>query len=123
MIAAARKGVFLNRSLDQISDERRARYFSQLPDKTGWSIRPRLINMCEFRRHNLLTSMPGERFDCIFIRNVLIYFDRESKQTAVKNLIDALAPGGALVVGPADGIYDLLGELNKKTIFLYEKPQ
>ena len=67
--------------------------------------------------------MPGERFDCIFIRNVLIYFDRESKQTAVKNLIDALAPGGALVVGPADGIYDLLGELNKKTIFLYEKPQ
>ena len=65
--------------------------------------------------------MPGERFDCIFIRNVLIYFDRESKQT-VKNLIDALAPGGALVVGPADGIYDLLGELNKRQ-FLYEKPQ
>ena len=123
MIAAARKAAFPNRSLDQTSDKRKARYFSQLPDKTGWSIRPRLISMCEFQRHNLLTPMPGKKFDCIFIRNVLIYFDRESKQTAVNNLIDSLAPRGALVVGPADGIYDLLGRLNKKTIFLYEKPQ
>ena len=122
MIAAARKGTFPNRSLDQTSDERRSRYFSQLPDKTGWAIRPRLITMCEFQRHNLLASMPGEKFDCIFIRNVFIYFDRESKQVAVQNLIRSLAPGGAIVVGPADGIYDLLGELNKKTIFLYEKP-
>ena len=122
MIAAARKGIFPDRSLDQISDERRSRYFSQLPDKTGWTIRPRLITMCEFQRHNLLALMPGEKFDCIFIRNVFIYFDRESKQVAVQNLIHSLAPGGALVVGPADGIYDLLGELNKKTIFLYEKP-
>jgi chemotaxis protein methyltransferase CheR len=122
MIAAARKGIFPNRSLDQTSDERRSRYFSQLPDKTGWTIRPRLITMCEFQRHNLLALMPGEKFDCIFIRNVFIYFDRESKQVAVQNLIHSLAPGGALVVGPADGIYDLLGDLNKKTIFLYEKP-
>lgn len=122
MIAAAQKGIFPNRSLDQTSDERRSRYFSQLPDKTGWTIRPRLITMCEFQLHNLLALMPGEKFDCIFIRNVFIYFDRESKQVAVQNLIHSLAPGGALVVGPADGIYDLLGELNKKTIFLYEKP-
>jgi len=122
MITAARKGVFPNRSLDQTTDERRARYFSQLPDESGWSIRSRLISMCNFQRHNLLTPMLGEKFDCIFIRNVFIYFDRESKQAAVKNLIDSLAPGGALVVGPADGIYDLLGELNKKSTFLYEKP-
>jgi len=98
------------------------RYFAQLPEEAGWSIRPRLISMCEFQRHNLLTPMQGGKFDCIFIRNVFIYFDRESKQIAVRNLIRSLAPGGALVVGPADGIYDLLGELNKKTTFLYEKP-
>ena len=34
----------------------------------------------------------------------------------------ALAPGGFLVVGPADGIYDLLGDLEKQSIFLYKKP-
>ena len=122
MISAARKGVFPNRSLDQTTDERRSRYFAQLQNDAGWSIRSRLIDMCEFKRHNLLDPMPNEPFDCIFIRNVFIYFDKKSKEVAVQNLIQALAPGGFLVVGPADGIYDLLGDLNKKTIFLYQKP-
>ncbi|MBQ79798.1 MAG: chemotaxis protein [Planctomycetaceae bacterium] len=122
MISAARKGVFPNRSLDQTTDERRSRYFAQLQDDAGWSIRSRLINMCGFKRHNLLDAVPDDPFDCIFIRNVFIYFDKKSKEVAVQNLIQALAPGGFLVVGPADGIYDLLGDLNKKTIFLYQKP-
>lgn len=122
MITAARKGIFPDRSLEQISDVRRKRYFSQLPDKSGWNIRPKLIEMCDFRRHNLLEPLKGPRQDCIFVRNVCIYFDRESKKRAVRNLIDALAPGGSLVVGPADGIYDMLGELEKKSIFLYQKP-
>ena len=122
MISAARKGVFPNRSLDQTTDERRSRYFAQLQDDAGWSIRSRLIKLCEFKRHNLLDPIPDDPFDCIFIRNVFIYFDKKSKEVAVQNLIQALAPGGFLVVGPADGIYDLLGDLNKKTIFLYQKP-
>ena len=122
MISAARKGVFPSRSLDQTTDERRSRYFAQLQDDAGWSIRSRLINMCGFKRHNLLDAVPDDPFDCIFIRNVFIYFDKKSKEVAVQNLIQALAPGGFLVVGPADGIYDLLGDLNKKTIFLYQKP-
>ena len=122
MISAARKGVFPNRSLEQTADERRSRYFAQLQNDDGWSIRSRLIDMCEFKRHNLLDPIPDDPFDCIFIRNVFIYFDKKSKEVAVQNLIQALAPGGFLVVGPADGIYDLLGDLNKKTIFLYQKP-
>ena len=79
MISAARKGVFPNRSLDQTTDERRSRYFAQLQDDAGWSIRSRLINMCGFKRHNLLDAVPDDPFDCIFIRNVFIYFDKKSK--------------------------------------------
>ena len=121
MIEAAHRGVFPDRSLEQVSPERRKKYFT--PDAAGgWAIRPRLVQQCEFRRHNLLDPLTGPRKDCIFIRNVFIYFDRESKQRAVRNLIDTLAPGGYLVVGPADGIYDLLGDLEKKSIFLYQKP-
>lgn len=121
MIAAARQGVFPERSLEQVSPERRKKYFT--PAAAGsWAIRPRLTETCEFRRHNLLDPLAGPQQHCIFIRNVFIYFDRESKKRAVRNLIDALAPGGYLVVGPADGIYDLLGELDKQSIFLYQKP-
>jgi chemotaxis protein methyltransferase CheR len=122
MITAAKRGVFPDRSLEHVSAERRRKYFTHLPDENGWAIRPRLVQMCEFQRHNLLDPIRSARQDCIFIRNVFIYFDRESKQRAVRNLIDALAPGGFLVVGPADGIYDLLGDLEKQSIFLYKKP-
>ena len=122
MIAAARKGIFPNRSLDQTSDERRSRYFSQLPDEDRMDNSSSADQLCaNFNGTTYSLLMPGEKFDCIFIRNVFIYFDRESKQVAVQNLIHSLAPGGALVVGPADGIYDLLGELNKKTTFPVRK--
>jgi chemotaxis protein methyltransferase CheR len=52
---------------------------------------------------------------------VLIYFDRESKQVVVKNLINALAVGGYLLVGPSEGIYDLLRPLRRISPLLYQK--
>ena len=52
---------------------------------------------------------------------MLIYFDRDSKQQVVKNLIRAMADGGYLVVGPSEGIYDMLHDLTKHSTFLYQK--
>ena len=48
--------------------------------------------------------------------------DRDSKRIVVANLIRALAPGGYLVVGPSEGIYDMLEPLQRHTTFLYRKP-
>jgi chemotaxis protein methyltransferase CheR len=52
---------------------------------------------------------------------VLIYFDRESKKVVIKHLLASLAPGGYLVVGPSEGIYDMLEPLVKRSTFLYQK--
>ena len=60
-------------------------------------------------------------FDCIWLRNVLIYFDRESKAKVIENLVRALVSGGYLVVGPSEGVYDMLGMLHKRGTFLYQK--
>lgn len=121
VLAVARRASYPERSLEQVDAPRRTRHFTASADGTEWTLTPSVTRPCEFRRHNLLEPMRGGPFDCIFIRNVLIYFDRESKQRAVAHLIDALAPGGYLVVGPADGIYELLGALEKRSIFLYRK--
>ena len=86
-------------------------------------MRPPLREMVEFRRHNLMEPLKLPPFDCIFIRNVLIYFDRASKHEVIKNLVHALAPGGYLVVGPSEGIYDMLSPLAKRSTFAYQKPQ
>ena len=88
----------------------------------SWEVGPAVRRICSFRRHNLLEPLDAPPQDCIFVRNVMIYFDRESKAVAVRNLVAALAPGGHLVVGPADGIYELLGDLERRSTFLYRKP-
>lgn len=122
MLAAARRATYPKRSLEHVSPERLKRHFTTAPGSEEWTVREPLRAWCEFRRHNLLEPFRGPKQDCIFIRNVMIYFDRDSKEKAVRILIDALAPGGFLVVGPADGIYDMLGPLQKRSIFLYQKP-
>lgn len=121
MIARARRGCYRERSLEQVSAARLAEHFVDAEGDER-AVRPAVASLCEFRRHNLLDPLQGAAFDCIFIRNVFIYFDRSSKEAAVRNLVSALAPGGFLVVGPADGIYDMLGDLSRESTFLYRKP-
>jgi len=120
MVAQARRATYRERTLELVSPERRRQHFNTA-DGQEWAVKPTVARLCEFRRHNLLEPMRGQAFDCIFIRNVLIYFDRGSKELAVKHLVASLAPGGYLVVGPADGIYDMLGELHRESTFLYRK--
>ena len=116
-IRDARRGIFKARAVEGISEPQRRRYFLA-QDDDRWQVKPEVQTLVRFQKHNLLKPMPPPPFDCIFIRNVLIYFDRESKQLAVGRLIDALAPGGFLVVGPSEGIYAMLDPLERHAPFL-----
>lgn len=49
------------------------------------------------------------RFDVIFCRNVLIYFDEVSRRTAIQNLSNALVPGGFLCLGHTEGLSRMSG--------------
>ena len=73
--------------------------------KAGQEIR----SVVEFARVNLNdTSYPvSGPFDVIFCRNVLIYFDAACKVRVVNRLLDALAPGGYLLVGHAESLNGL----------------
>jgi chemotaxis protein methyltransferase CheR len=122
-LAAARDARYPRRALEHVSAERLRRHFKADASGEHWVVRPQLREMCEFRRHNLLKPLSGLRHDVVVVRNVMIYFDRESKKVAVRNLISAMAPGGFLVIGPADGIFDLLDGLEKQSTFVYRKPE
>ena len=108
-------------SVEAVSAAQLRRCFQEL-ERDRWQVRPEIRGLVSFERHNLMTPFKQPAFDCVFIRNVLIYFDRQSKRTVVANLIRALAPGGYLVVGPSEGIYDMLEPLERRTAFLYQKP-
>jgi chemotaxis protein methyltransferase CheR len=118
----AREGYFRPRAVQAVSEAQRRRYFEHPREDDRWRVRGTVRDLVTFEQHNLLERMSHGPFDCVFIRNVLIYFDQQSKQTVVENLIDALAPGGYLVVGPSEGIYNMLDPLERVTTSLYRKP-
>ncbi len=65
--------------------------------------------VCHFEAHNLLDDPPGEAFDLIFCRNVLVYFAPESSARALAHLASALTPKGLLVLGPMDSTLTPVG--------------
>jgi chemotaxis protein methyltransferase CheR len=76
-------------------------------DQEGWmKAGPELQRMVRFARVNLnAASYPiTGNFDLIFCRNVLIYFDQESKQTVVNGLVRHLSPKGLLFVGHSENL-------------------
>lgn len=63
----------------------------------------RIKNLISFRQLNLLNRWPMKgRFDAIFCRNVLIYFDTETKSKLVDRFVDILNPKGWLYLGHSE---------------------
>ena len=122
VVSKARAGIFGPHLIDEVPERLRTRYFMPVKDPNQWAAKPALSQLITISRRNLMEPNPEKNYDCIFIRNVLIYFSRESKQVVINHLVDSLAKGGYLVVGPSEGIFDMLGMLEKRSPFLYQKP-
>lgn len=79
------------------------KYFKQTGET--WMIDPAIRAMVEYKNFNLLESFsPLGKFDVIYMRNVLIYFDRETKKSILDRAAQQLAPDGFLVLGAAETV-------------------
>ena len=73
-----------------------------------WQIAPELRAMVRYRQLNLLTDFSHLGvFDLVFCRNVLIYFDAETKTDVLNRLARVTAPDGFLVLGAAETVVGL----------------
>jgi chemotaxis protein methyltransferase CheR len=77
------------------------KYFNKVGN--AWEISRDIRDRVEFRSHNLLDGCRDlGRFDVIFCRNVLIYFDDATKRAILAQLASQLASDGYLVLGAAE---------------------
>jgi len=85
------------------------RYFDRVDE--DWVIRQDLQQMCNFRQANLCTPelafrRSSDRFDLVFLRNVMLYFSSETRKSLLAGIHRLLAPDGFLFLGsteqPAD---------------------
>ncbi|MBN8982839.1 MAG: protein-glutamate O-methyltransferase CheR [Rhizobiales bacterium] len=82
------------------------KYFDQVGEM--WQIKPDVRSMVQFRQLNLLKDFSHlGKFDVIFCRNVLIYFDQQTKIDVFNRLLKANEPDGCLFLGAAETVVGL----------------
>lgn len=91
----------LNRGL---SDEFKRRYFIS-SEENSMTIKPELKKWVSFRQFNLTASFAAlGKFDVVFCRNVLIYFDTELKTKVLQNISACLQSEGSLLLGASESL-------------------
>jgi chemotaxis protein methyltransferase CheR len=76
-----------------------------------------------FKQINLTRPLPQVgTFDVIFLRNVMIYFDDDTKRRVVTRLLETLAPGGHLLIGHSETIARLVDGIEMISPSIYRKP-
>jgi chemotaxis protein methyltransferase CheR len=82
------------------------KYFDGSED--GWRVKDEIKQMVKFRPMNLAQSWPiMPAFDLVFLRNVMIYFDVETKKAVLRKVRDCLLPHGHLFLGTAETTVNL----------------
>ncbi|PRG20523.1 CheR family methyltransferase [Burkholderia multivorans] len=101
-IEHARAGSYGRNAFRGTTTEFRARYFTPVAD--GWLLDERVRACVQFRQANLVEPLSdtGIRYDFVFCRNVLIYFDREVQDRVIRSLDACMTEDGMLFVGPAE---------------------
>ncbi|MEJ1977362.1 MAG: protein-glutamate O-methyltransferase CheR [Acetobacteraceae bacterium] len=101
-LARARAGLYTQFEVQRgLPVQRLLTYFDQQGD--SWRVRPQLRALCEFRTWNLLDDpAPLGCFDVVFCRNVLIYFDTDTKAQVLASIARQMAPDGLLYLGGAE---------------------
>lgn len=111
VLSKAASAIYPARLADTIPADKRKRYLLRSKDVTNPTIRisPLLRSKVQFQRLNLIQDIPSvnARFDLILCRNVLIYFDRPTQETVLRNLLTRLTTDGYLFIGHSESIYEM----------------
>ena len=106
-LKAARTGVYKAERVEGVPIETLRKHFQKGLGAQHGTVRvsPRVQQLVEFRQINLLElPPPGQPFDFIFCRNVMIYFDKQVQQRVVQALERRLAPGGYLFISHSESL-------------------
>lgn len=101
----ATKGIYSSERITPLPLHWKQNYFKQ-KDKDSWEVKDKLKNEVIFRKFNLMEPIFPfkKKFHVIFCRNVMIYFDMETKNKLINKFYDYLEVGGYLFIGHSESI-------------------
>lgn len=119
VLAKGSRGIYEEARIEGIDRSVLKKFFKKGSGSNAGFVRvnPELQQMIQFSQLNLLHTWPiKETLDCIFCRNVVIYFDKPTKDKLVDRFAELVKPEGYLFMGHSESLYKsttrfkLLGE-------------
>ncbi len=115
VLKKAQAGIYSADMVKDVPAEWLRKYFKKI-DGDNYQIIDRIRNMVEFKQFNLMDKIVCHKpFDLISCRNVMIYFETETKNALIERFYDVTKEGGYLFVGHAESV-------GKNTRYKYVKP-
>ncbi len=101
-IAKAKEAIYSKRSISKVPPMLLSRYFTQKED--SFEVVHEIKQKANFYVHNIFDENIASlgRYDIVFSRNMLIYFENSDKKRAIKQFYNLLKPRGYLFLGHAD---------------------
>lgn len=104
-LSQAKLGIYLKDSLKDVPESWLRRYFIKSPGKDEYQVSNELKSSVSYKIFNLMDPIIFRvPFDIIFCRNVMIYFNQETKENLVQKFYDATNTGGYLLIGHSETI-------------------
>ncbi len=110
VLARAKKGVYTQFEVQRgLPIQHLVRYFKQ--DGNSYQLDDSIRSMVDYKEYNLLGDLKGlGTFDIVFCRNVLIYFDPETKAQVLERIAQQMPSDGLLFLGGAETVVGVTGK-------------
>lgn len=121
VLNAAKMGIYDEESISSIPHHWKNNYFKKLPNGS-YSVVDEIKENVVFREFNLMDPIKFKlKFDVIFCRNVMIYFDQETKNQLVLKFYEATNPSGHLIIGKAESLNKQITKYKYVQLATYKK--
>jgi len=99
------KGVYDKEQIEELPDAWKRRFLKPIDGDSQFEITKEIKDEVLFRRMNLMDEFPFKRrMHIVFLRNVMIYFDKETRDELIAKVYEVMEPGGYLFVGRTETI-------------------
>ena len=105
VLRTAQNALYEEESLSKLPKGWKNRYFRKTKESGIYTVAPEIKSNVIFRTFNLMDPIRFRlKFDVIFCRNVMIYFDQPTKDALVERFFQATSPGGYLLIGHSESL-------------------
>ena len=100
----AQKGIYSEEQVDALPGQWKRLYFHKGQDGR-FEAKSELKNQVLFRQFNLMNPLPFRKpMHVVFLRNVMIYFEEDTKRQLLQRIVNAMDSGGYLFVGTTESV-------------------